>query len=68
MNALKTILSRRNVRTFKPTAVPEHLVTELLQAAMAAPQREISNHGTLWSSLPGKPSTSSPSFTHIHTC
>lgn len=37
MNAIETILSRRSVRTFKPEAVPEQLMAELLEAAMAAP-------------------------------
>ncbi|HEY6872539.1 MAG TPA: nitroreductase family protein [Geobacteraceae bacterium] len=37
MNALEMILSRRSVRSFKPEAVPEKLIAEVLKAAMAAP-------------------------------
>ena len=37
MDAMEAIFSRRSIRKFSSKPIPEHLVTELLRAAMAAP-------------------------------
>jgi nitroreductase len=37
MDAIEAIMTRRSIRKYKKQPVPESLVTELLQAAMAAP-------------------------------
>lgn len=37
MEAIEAILTRRSVRTYADRPVPDHLVTEILRAAMAAP-------------------------------
>ncbi len=37
MDAIQAILSRRSVRTYTGEPVPEHLIKELLEAAMSAP-------------------------------
>ena len=43
MDAMDAILSRRSIRKYAPETVPDNVIQELLEAAMAAPHFKLDN-------------------------